>query len=90
MNSSPQPPNSLGDDDPMPFGKYGPKGADPRRMKEVPARYLDWLSGQDWIVKWPKVMAYIQWRRPAINWELEKKEMERGGGLAGFKYNGEF
>lgn len=73
----------------MPFGKYGPRGSDPRKMKDVPARYLAWLMDQEWIVKWPKVKAYIEWRRPAINWELEKKAMETGG-LPGFKYNGEF
>ena len=32
----------LTDDDPMPFGKYGP-GREERIMGDVPASYLHWL-----------------------------------------------
>jgi hypothetical protein len=73
---APQPTNCLGDDDPMPFGKFGPKSDDPRTMKDVPPGYLDWLAGQDWIIRWPKVMNCIEWRRGAIDQELKQKERE--------------
>lgn len=33
----------LTDDSGMPFGKYGPKKGDHRRMRDVPASYLLWL-----------------------------------------------
>jgi hypothetical protein len=67
--SAPQPANCLGDQDPMPFGKH--KGVE---MQFVPPGYLDWLAGQDWIIRWPKVMNYIEWRRGALDQELERKE----------------
>jgi len=34
--------NQLSDTDMMPWGKYGPKKGDPRRMEGVPASYLHW------------------------------------------------
>lgn len=71
------PAGSLTDEDWMPFGKYGPEKGDPRRMKDVPAKYLDWLAGQDFIVQWPRVLMYIEWRRPHLNQELERQERER-------------
>lgn len=47
---------ALKDSDPMPFGKH--KG---KPMQEVPANYLDWLRGEDWVKdKYPRVWAYIQ------------------------------
>jgi len=38
---------TLDDLDPMPFGKYGPKGMDPRAMQDVPASYFHylWVNG---------------------------------------------
>jgi uncharacterized protein (DUF3820 family) len=33
----------LTDDSNMPFGQYGPKRGDCRKMRDVPARYLLWL-----------------------------------------------
>ncbi len=33
----------LEDDSMMPFGKHGPKGPKPLKMKEVPAKYFWWL-----------------------------------------------
>lgn len=56
------------DTDPMPFGKY--KGED---MSEVPAKYLDWLHGQDWISQWPDVLEYIEMNREQITKELEEE-----------------
>jgi hypothetical protein len=70
--SAPKPANCLGDDDPMPFGKH--KGTP---MSFVPPKYLDWLDGQDWIVKWPKVHNYILWRRAALDEEMKRAEHER-------------
>ena len=37
----------LKDKDPMPFGAH--KG---KPMEKVPADYLDYISGQDWLSKW--------------------------------------
>jgi len=54
----------LSDDDPMPFGKH--KG---KKMKEVPASYLDWLSDQ-WKVD-TLVRRYIKKNWKAIEAELE-------------------
>lgn len=62
----------LTDNSPMPFGKY--RG---RKMKEVPASYLDWLHGQPWIEDWGEVLAYIQANRKVIDQELADKEHER-------------
>jgi hypothetical protein len=57
----------LKDRDLMPFGEH--KG---KQMKDVPAGYLDWLDGQDWLPKrWPRVKAYIDHNRAVIDKELE-------------------
>ena len=53
-------PNNL-----MPFGKY--KGRD---MDNIPADYLDWLIGQDWIGKFPDVVQYITEHKKSIHDEL--------------------
>jgi len=54
----------------MPFGKY--KG---RKMKEVPASYLDWLHRQAWIEDWPLVLDYIKANRTVIDQELNDREL---------------
>ena len=56
----------LTDKDPMPFGCH--KGIP---MEHVPASYLDWLMGQDWIDKWPQVVGYVTANRKVIDKELE-------------------
>ena len=61
----------LTDSSSFPFGKY--KG---RKMKEVPAAYLDWLSDQRWLSEWPGVKAYIAANRKYINQELADKRYE--------------
>lgn len=63
----------LTDSSPMPFGKY--KG---RKMKTVPAKYLDWMHGQTWIEEWPTVKAYIEQNRGVIDQELKDQEYEKG------------
>jgi hypothetical protein len=55
----------LTDRDAMPFGKY--RG---QPMERVPASYLDWLHGQDWIREWPDVVDYIERNRDVIDSEL--------------------
>ena len=57
----------------MPFGKY--KG---QEIGSVPASYLDWLAGQDWIGKWHQVDQYIKENRPVIDAELEERELLLG------------
>ena len=59
------------DSDPFPFGKYGPKQAG-LTYGEVPARYYDWISGEEWLVKWPAVEAYIVANRAQIDSELDE------------------
>ena len=59
----------LTDNDLFPFGKYRDA-----RMIDVPASYLDWAGGQDWISKWPDVKKYIADNRAVINKELECNE----------------
>lgn len=61
----------LGDNDPMPFGKF--KGYP---MKRVPADYLDWLIGQPWINTHSRVEAYIVANKKLIDAELEAKETD--------------
>lgn len=57
----------LRDLDPMPFGKFKNK-----KMKDVPAWYLDWLVDEQWLLdKWPQVKAYIDLNRAVIDKELE-------------------
>lgn len=62
---------ALEDSDSMPFGKY--KGY---RMDEVPASYLDWLHGQDWIHEWPLVIEYIEENRDIIDLDLELEGLD--------------
>lgn len=57
----------LTDQDPMPFGAH--KG---KPMEEVPASYLDWLRGQDWLSQWPAVADYIERNASVIDWELKR------------------
>ena len=57
----------LTDYDYMPFGAHINK-----KMKDVPAVYLDWLSGQQWIGQWPQVNDYIKRNRKAIDMDLPK------------------
>ena len=56
----------LNDNSLFPFGKH--KGI---KMEKVPATYLDWLMGQDWIKSWPEVVEYIERNRTVINKELK-------------------
>lgn len=44
----------LTDNDPIPFGTH--RGTP---MKDVPAKYLDWVIGQKWISDFPQVQQYI-------------------------------
>lgn len=62
---------TLTDKDPMPFGCH--KGIP---MEHVPAHYLDWLMGQDWIDKWPLVVGYVTANRKVIDKELEAQTQE--------------
>ena len=53
----------LQDTDWMPWGKYGPSKGDPRRMEDVPARYLHFLwaeAGLKAEVQIQPVAEYIQ------------------------------
>jgi hypothetical protein len=63
----------LTDSSPIPFGKY--KG---RKMKTIPASYLDWMRGQPWIDEWPMVLDYINRNSDVIDQELKDAEYERG------------
>ena len=56
----------LGDEDLMPFGRH--KGT---RMKDVPADYLDHISGEGWIDEWGAVKDYIERCREAIDEDLD-------------------
>lgn len=58
----------LTDESPFPFGKW--KGTP---MRNVPATYLDWLRGQDWIGDWPAVVDYLERSAKAIDWELKRE-----------------
>ena len=53
----------------IPFGKYQGK-----TIGAVPAQYLDWLSGQDWVKKWPEVLLYIKENRAHLDAELDQEE----------------
>lgn len=61
------------DDDPFPFGKYGPNN-EALTYGEVPSRHLDWLDSTDWITDWPAVKAYIDANRKYIDLDLEQEE----------------
>lgn len=57
------------DDDPMPFGKYGPKPKGEGRMiSGVPASYLAWLKDNG--CSDPRLLAYIE-----TNWCVIKSEL---------------
>ena len=43
--------------DPVPFGKFGPKGTK-RSMRAVPNWYWKWFLDQDFARYWPAVQAY--------------------------------
>lgn len=58
----------LKDGDPFPFGTH--KG---KPMGEVPAQFLDWLRGQDWLPNWPAVADYIERNKKAIDHELAEE-----------------
>lgn len=55
------------DDEPFPFGRHKEQG---HTFSQVPARDLDWMAGQPWIGRWPKVVAYIEANRAAIDKDL--------------------
>lgn len=58
------------DNMPMPFGKY-----EGTPMCEVPAAYLDWLRGEEWVMrKWPGVWEYMADREQHINEELAEDD----------------
>lgn len=59
--------SKVSDDYLIPFGKH--KG---QKIGEVPASYLDWLSGQEWIGDWHEVDKYIRENREEIDKELEE------------------
>lgn len=59
----------LTDEDEMPFGEHKFK-----KMKAVPARYLDFIDGQPWISQWPAVRDYIKKNRRSINQDLERHD----------------
>lgn len=61
----------LTDNDPMPFGKYVGY-----HMKDVPAKYLDWLIGQTWINEWPDVEAYIIKNKDTIDKEIDEEHFK--------------
>jgi len=46
----------------MPFGKFGPKGSDPRKLGDVPEGYLRWLSQQDFMYHERELGDYIDAR----------------------------
>jgi hypothetical protein len=49
----------------MPFGQY--KDDD---MEDVPASYLIFIYGMDWIDKWPAVKSYIEMHKAAIEKQI--------------------
>ena len=53
----------------MPFGKH--KG---ETIGSVPAGYLDWLMGQSWVIRYPKIRQYVLGNREHIDRELEQEE----------------
>lgn len=57
----------LNDNDPMPFGIHKDK-----QMADVPAQYLDYISQQEWIKKYPAVLDYINKSRKVIDIELKR------------------
>jgi len=59
------------DSDPFPFGQYKSK-----RYDQVPAQYLDYLLGMEWIDSWPRVKMYIKKNKSVIDTELKEQEDE--------------
>lgn len=60
---------TLTDDSPMPSGAHAGTP-----MKDVPAKYLDWLLGQKWFQgssQWAPVREYIETHIDAIQAEIE-------------------
>ena len=53
----------------MPFGEH--KGIE---IGSVPASYLDWLAGQSWMKKFPKILMYIKENREHIDRELKLED----------------
>lgn len=43
----------------MPFGKYGPKKNDPRRLRDIPAAYLRWLGQQEILYYHPALAEFL-------------------------------
>ena len=50
----------------MPFGEH--KG---KSIEEVPAKYLDWLRGEEWVARYPLIVQYLQDNKQHIDWELD-------------------
>ena len=44
-------------------------------MKDVPSNYLDWIIGQTWISKWPRVKAYIEANKKSIEEDISDEEL---------------
>ena len=59
---------ALTDEDLMPCGIHSKK-----KMKDVPASYIDHIDGEAWIQKWPQVQAYITANRKLIDKELQEQ-----------------
>ena len=51
---------ALNDDSVFPFGKHKIEGT---LMRNVPVGYFNWFMQQDWKVRWPAVVAYIEQKR---------------------------
>lgn len=66
--------NGMTDESLMPFGTL--KGT---KMKDVPAGYLDYIYGMNWIDSWPRVKKYIEDNRNAIDQELEADQSAQEG-----------
>lgn len=54
--------------DKMTFGIHSDKA-----MGDVPAEYLDYISGQAWLVKWPDVKKYIEDNRQKLDKMLDEE-----------------
>lgn len=68
---------SYSDNDSFPFGKYKDKA-----FGEIPAHYLDWLRGQEWVkAEWPGVWTYISEENPsgrAVSQEMDEEPETQG------------
>lgn len=65
--NQPEPEDVPKDSDLFPFGVHQRDG---HTYGQVPADYYDWVQDQPWIKKWPKVLAYIQANKAAIEKDL--------------------